>query len=47
MKAAFSILADAEFWSASKTLKILAESDYFNEWDCQKWPSTLKLMLSG
>lgn len=37
-----------EFWDSEKTIKVLAESDYFSTEESSevKWPDTVKHMLS-
>lgn len=37
---------DTEFWDSSKTLKVLAEEEYFKCEDEVVWPECLKKMMS-
>ncbi|ESO97193.1 hypothetical protein LOTGIDRAFT_143393, partial [Lottia gigantea] len=41
-----SLSSGSEFWDSSKTLKFLAEGDYFKENDEFVWPNILKTMLA-
>lgn len=41
-----ALSSGSEFWDSGKTLKTLAEEDYFKSGNETKWPSVLKSMLS-
>ncbi|KAK6167624.1 hypothetical protein SNE40_021604 [Patella caerulea] len=41
-----SLSSGSEFWDSNKTLKVLAEADYFKEKEEFEWPETLKAMLA-
>jgi DNA mismatch repair protein MSH6 len=43
-----ALTSGSEFWDATKTLKVLAEEDYFkDDEDKHQWPGDLKGMIAG
>ena len=41
-----SLKSGTEFWDSSKTLKVLAEEDYFKDNEEFEWPAALKNMIA-